>query len=66
MFRRGRVWGALVALLVCTSCFQNPDRLPCLRNCSEQKDTCMIEAHTAQAIQSCDVHEKQCSALCPY
>lgn len=56
----------LVVMLGASSCaFQNPHRLPCLRQCADEKDTCVLEATDAQAIQSCDVHEKRCSALCP-
>jgi hypothetical protein len=47
------------------ACGPNPNRAPCLRNCAEQKDVCMLEATSAQAIQSCDVHERSCSSICP-
>jgi hypothetical protein len=54
----------LLILLVLPSCV-NPARAPCLTSCSQEKDTCMLEATTAAEIQACDGNETICGGACP-
>lgn len=59
---------ALIAIfgvaLVLSGCV-NPHRAPCLKACSSEKDSCMLNASTAEEIQKCDGLSSTCSAGCP-
>jgi hypothetical protein len=41
------------------------ERLGCLNGCASAKDQCMLNAMTAQGIQSCDVQARRCTEPCP-
>lgn|GEM_PF-2131597 len=65
---KGSAWRCLpwlALLLLLSGCGPNPNRAPCIRNCAQQKDACMLEATNASEVQSCDTHEMSCSSICP-
>ncbi len=41
------------------------ERLNCLNWCARAKDQCMLDAMSAEGIQACDVHARQCTEPCP-
>ncbi len=43
----------------------NPARAPCLHSCSDEKDSCMLEATNVEAIQACDRRDEECYQTCP-
>jgi hypothetical protein len=60
---------ALIAYLLVASagCRFGPSeqRLDCLNGCAREKDSCMLGATTAEAIQACDENARICSLPCP-
>jgi hypothetical protein len=42
------------------------DHYECLRYCSSNKDTCMLQATNAEAVQECDSWGAPCAQQCPY
>lgn len=62
-----RVLFVLSFLPVClsmNSCV-NPARAPCLKACSQDNDTCMLNATTSDEIQACDQEAGVCGGACP-
>lgn len=55
---------SLLSVSITSGCV-NPARAPCLRACSQDKDTCMLEATTSAEIQACDSNANVCGGACP-
>ena len=41
------------------------ERLGCLNGCAREKDSCMLNATTAESIQACDENARLCALPCP-
>jgi hypothetical protein len=66
-YRRGFRWATMSCLGVALGCALGPseERLNCLQACARQKDSCLLEATNAAAIQRCDLEGQRCSETCP-
>jgi hypothetical protein len=40
-------------------------RVDCLDGCGTVKDRCLLDARTAEQIQSCDAQSSACNRQCP-
>ena len=60
----GVVLGVLLGLSACVI-GPSEERLGCLNGCAHEKDSCMLNAMTADGIQACDARARACSAPCP-
>jgi len=48
-----------------SACGPSPERLRCLDYCEQQNDTCLLNAATSVAIQTCGMWTSQCVGSCP-
>jgi hypothetical protein len=67
MRRRSGPTSVIVAVLLCSGCLFGPsrERVGCLQRCARYKDSCILQATTADAIQACDHQGAACSDACP-
>jgi len=62
-----RLYQAVFPVWLCTGCVFGPsqERVDCLQSCARQKDSCILQASNAMAIQQCDSRGAWCSEQCP-
>ena len=62
-----RAWTWIVLGASVLGCWLPPseERLSCLNDCARKKDSCMLAASNAPAVQQCDWVGQRCSEVCP-
>lgn len=61
---RNRVWWLWLVALVDCRFGPSEEELACYQGCGRYKDSCMLQATTAQHIQICDTNSSRCSEAC--
>jgi hypothetical protein len=58
------VWCVMTGLLASCAIGPSEEELACYQGCAREKDSCILQASTAQQIQQCDSVGVRCSAVC--